>query len=58
MFSFLEIVAVEHVAQIFFIDRGEYMRSALKILPDSPNISDLTDRDVSELNVSPINGKL
>ena len=50
-------MAVEHVAKIFLIWRREYMWSARNLLPNSPKISDLTNRDVFQLNVSCINGK-
>ena len=34
------------------------MRSAINVLPNSPKTSDVTNRDIFQLNVSKINGNL
>ena len=51
-------MALEHVAEISLKNWREYMWPAIKVLPNSPKISDLTNRDVFQLNMSRINGNL
>ena len=50
-------MAFEHLPEISLKDRREYMWSSVNVLPKSPKISDLTNRDVFQLNVSLINRK-
>ena len=57
IFSIVELVAVEQVAEILFIQQREYISSAVNVSPNSPKISDLTNRDFCQLNVSWLNGK-
>ena len=58
MFSVLEIMALEHVAEISFMYIREYISSSINVLPNSPKISHLTNKDVLQLNVPWIKGKL
>ena len=58
MFSVSEIMALEHIAEIFRKKWGGYMWSAINVLPNSSEILDLTNRDVFQLNLSWNNGNL
>ena len=50
------IMAFQHFAKISLKKWREYVSSAVNVLPNSPKTSDLTNRDVFQLNVSKING--
>ena len=56
MFFVIEIMALEHVAEICLTSWQEYIWSAVNVVPNSPKTSDVTNRDVFQLNVSKING--
>ena len=58
MFSVFEIMEFEHLVEISLNEWQEYMWSAVSLLPNSPKILDLTNRDVFQLNVCSINGNL
>ena len=58
MFSVFLIMALEHVAEISLTSWREDMGSAVNVLPNNPNTSDLTNRDVFQLNVSKIKFEL
>ena len=58
MFSDFEKMESEHVPKVSFKVWQEYMWSSVNVLPKGRKISDLTNRDVFQLNVSWINGNL
>ena len=58
MFSDFEKMESEQVAKVSFKVWREYMWSSVNVLPNSRKVSDLTNRDVFQLNVSWINGNL
>ena len=55
MFFVFEITTFEHIAEISLKKWREYVWSAVNVFPDSPEISDLTNRYVFQLNVCWIN---
>ena len=58
MFSDFEKMESEQVPKVSFKVWREYMWSSVNVLPNSRKVSDLTNRDVFQLNVSWINGNL
>ena len=58
MFSIFQLMAFEHFVKISLKQWREYIWSAVNMLPNSLETSDLTNRDLFQLNVSKINGNI
>ena len=56
MFSVFEIIAFEHVAEVFLKKWRESMWSLVNVLPNSHKIPNVANTDVFQLSVSSING--
>ena len=54
----LKIMASEFCRSKVCILRREYLYSAVNVLPNSPNISDLTKAHILQLHLSQIHGKV